>query len=88
MVLPNVSHEIAYQITERWRLSFMGSTLPLKYGNARATISCGISVYPLHGGVGNDLIALADEAMYRAKTSGRNRVVMWGGFGPDGSNVR
>lgn len=87
VVLPNVSHEIAYQITERWRLSFMGSTLPLKYGNTRATISCGISVYPLHGGIGNDLIALADEAMYRAKASGRNRVVTWDGFGSGGSNV-
>ncbi|HNK62446.1 MAG TPA: diguanylate cyclase [Anaerolineales bacterium] len=77
VVLPNVTTDIAYQITERWRLSFMGSTLPLKFGNTRATISCGISVFPEHGNSSADLIALADKAMYRAKQTGRNRVAIW-----------
>jgi len=77
VVLPNVTADIAYQVTERWRLSFMGSTLPLKFGNLRATISCGISVFPEHGNLAADLIALADKAMYRAKQTGRNRVVIW-----------
>lgn len=78
VILSNVTSEIAYQITERWRLSFMGSTLPLKYGNTHATISCGISLYPEHGSMAYELIILADKAMYQAKTAGRNQVKVWG----------
>jgi diguanylate cyclase (GGDEF)-like protein/PAS domain S-box-containing protein len=76
-ILPNVTATIAFQITERWRLFFMGSTLPLEYNSAKATISCGISEYSRHGRTSDELIALADKAMYRAKALGRNRVVVW-----------
>lgn len=77
VILPNVTAEIAFQITQRWRLFFMGSTLPLEYNKAKATISCGISEYPAHGTVGSELITLADKAMYQAKAKGRNQVVIW-----------
>ena len=76
-ILPNVTAEIAFQITQRWRLFFMGSTLSLEYNRAKATISCGISEYPTHGTVGSELITLADKAMYQAKAKGRNQVVVW-----------
>jgi diguanylate cyclase (GGDEF)-like protein/PAS domain S-box-containing protein len=77
VLLPNVTAAIAFQITQRWRRFFMGSTLSLEYNSARATISCGISEYPAHGATGNELITLADKAMYQAKANGRNRVVIW-----------
>jgi diguanylate cyclase len=76
-ILPNVTAQIAFQITQRWRLFFMGSTLPLEYDRAKATISCGISEYPTHGTVGSELITLADKAMYQAKAKGRNQIVVW-----------
>jgi len=38
------------------------------------TISVGISVYPIHGKNGRDLIKAADRALYRAKDMGKNRV--------------
>jgi diguanylate cyclase (GGDEF)-like protein len=76
-ILPNVTAAIAFQITQRWRRFFMGSTLSLEYNNARATISCGISEYPAHGATGNELITLADKAMYQAKAKGRNQVIVW-----------
>lgn len=76
-ILPNVTAEIAFQITQRWRLFFMGSTMPLGFHTAKATISCGISEYPVHGTIGSDLITLADKAMYQAKAKGRNQVVIW-----------
>jgi diguanylate cyclase (GGDEF)-like protein/PAS domain S-box-containing protein len=84
-ILPNVSAELAYQITERWRKSFLGSTLPLKYGAAMSTISSGIAVFPLHGRTGDDLISTADKAMYQAKALGRNQVVIWQGDPMEGA---
>lgn len=77
VILPNVTVEATHQITERWRTTFMGATLPLKYNNTRATISCGISAYPIHGRTANDLITFADKAMYQAKAAGRNQVTIW-----------
>ncbi|MFO8056910.1 MAG: diguanylate cyclase [bacterium] len=42
----------------------------------RVSLSLGISVYPSDGRYKEDLIELADEALYRAKQSGRNRAVL------------
>jgi diguanylate cyclase (GGDEF)-like protein/PAS domain S-box-containing protein len=77
IILPNVTAAIAFQITERWRKSFMGMTMPLGYSSIQTTISCGISVFPLDGNTGEELISNADKAMYQAKAAGRNRVVVW-----------
>jgi diguanylate cyclase (GGDEF)-like protein len=41
------------------------------------TISIGIAALPSHGRDIAALIELADVAMYKAKTAGRNRVVVW-----------
>jgi diguanylate cyclase (GGDEF)-like protein len=40
------------------------------------TLSIGISMFPDHGTSTQTLLQAADTALYRAKTSGRNRVVM------------
>jgi diguanylate cyclase (GGDEF)-like protein/PAS domain S-box-containing protein len=76
-ILPNVTDEVAFQITERWRQAFMDLVVPSEAGDIKATISCGISIYPVHGTAVSDLISLADKAMYQAKAAGRNRVVVW-----------
>jgi diguanylate cyclase (GGDEF)-like protein len=39
------------------------------------TISLGIAVYPEHGSTKDELIIAADEAMYRAKNGGRDRII-------------
>ena len=43
--------------------------------SARVTLSIGVSTYPEDGTDCETLIARADEAMYKAKADGRNRVV-------------
>lgn len=77
VVLPNIKAEKAHQIAERWRKLFMGSTMPLEYTDIKITVSCGVSEFPLHGGTSEELIATADKALYYAKQTGRNRVVIW-----------
>jgi diguanylate cyclase (GGDEF)-like protein/PAS domain S-box-containing protein len=76
-ILLNTTAEVAFQIAERWRLSFIGSTLLLDHDQPKATISSGISVFPSHGKTEKELLSMADQAMYQAKAKGRNRVVIW-----------
>jgi diguanylate cyclase (GGDEF)-like protein len=76
-VLPKVKVELAFQIAEKWRKGFLESTLLLGYGGVKATISCGIAAFPKHGATGTDLIANADQALYQAKSAGRNRSEIW-----------
>lgn len=42
----------------------------------RVTASLGVAIFPAHGATPPALIAAADAALYRAKQSGRNRVVV------------
>jgi diguanylate cyclase (GGDEF)-like protein len=42
------------------------------------TMSMGVAGYPEHGATGEALLRAADEALYRAKASGRDRVVVAG----------
>jgi diguanylate cyclase (GGDEF)-like protein len=41
------------------------------------TLSAGIAAYPAHGLTAREIIARADDALYRAKNAGRNRVEAW-----------
>ena len=77
VILPDVTAEIAFQVAERWRKSFVGLTMPVEQAEAKPTLSCGISEFPTHGNTKEELISTADKALYHAKQTGRNRVVIW-----------
>ncbi|MHB8508103.1 MAG: GGDEF domain-containing protein [Candidatus Dormibacteria bacterium] len=47
----------------------------------RVTVSAGVAVFPEDGSMANELVQHADEALYRAKDWGRDRVVMYAGAG-------
>jgi diguanylate cyclase (GGDEF)-like protein len=51
---------------------------------APPTFSSGVAAFPVHGDKAEDLLRAADTALYRAKTSGRDRLVIAadGGFDP------
>jgi diguanylate cyclase (GGDEF)-like protein len=61
---------------DRLRKSFMETASPPELGQSHTTISCGISEYPVHGNSANEMIIVADKAMYQAKAAGRNQVVV------------
>ncbi len=60
-------------IVERHKFSYE-QTQP----GGSVTISIGVSCYPEDGLAADELIQAADEALYRAKNEGRNRVVAAG----------
>jgi diguanylate cyclase (GGDEF)-like protein/PAS domain S-box-containing protein len=76
-VLPNITSETAFQIAERWRKSFRIPEALVENRKIMATISCGISSFPMNGNTDAELITNADKALYHAKATGRNRVVIW-----------
>jgi diguanylate cyclase (GGDEF)-like protein len=47
-------------------------------GEGKLTVSVGLAEYPEGGDTPEELIATADAAMYQAKSSGRNQVVVAG----------
>jgi diguanylate cyclase (GGDEF)-like protein len=67
---------ITAERAEEWRTGF--EALRTVYGeNAlQATISLGIAAYPADGVTAEAVIHAADQAMFRAKALGRNRVVL------------
>lgn len=77
VVLPNVSTEIASQIAEKWRNFFEAPGALLDNMENATTISCGVAEYPNDGSTSAEIISNADKALYIAKRTGRNRVVVW-----------
>ncbi|MEQ9547113.1 MAG: sensor domain-containing diguanylate cyclase [Marinobacter sp.] len=77
ILLPEMGVEEAYEAAERLRQRVHETSIPLDTGESvPLTISIGIAVFPQHGRSPEALCAAADKAMYRAKQSGRNCVVM------------
>ena len=77
LVMPNIGIETARQRAEE--LHQIVNSLNIPYGNFNltTTISMGVAAYPEHGKSKEELLRAADRAMYIAKNTGRNRVVVY-----------
>ena len=64
----------AVNVAERIRARVADQDL----GEGKLTVSVGLAEYPEGGDTPEELIATADAAMYQAKSSGRNQVVVAG----------
>lgn len=79
MVLPSADATTAYDVAERMRLAVAGEGFAVGGKRLPVTLSLGVAViHPNAADDWEDLVRLADEALYRAKESGRNRVEMAG----------
>lgn len=79
MCLFNTDSESAYRAAERFRnlIKAHDFSTPF-YPELRVTISVGLAVYTQEAGVTiDDLIKAADQALYRSKTEGRDRVTVF-----------
>lgn len=75
LILPYQSIEESAAIAERVRKSAELITIP--EFECRVTVSCGVASAPINAGSPDSLFVAADKALYRAKTSGRNRVCLY-----------
>lgn len=75
LILPNTGLAGALRLAEKLAAAVRTEPFALKDGEPVAvTVSIGVATYPEHGATGRQLVAAADQAMYRAKAAGKNRV--------------
>ncbi|GAE89705.1 diguanylate cyclase [Acetivibrio straminisolvens JCM 21531] len=78
-ILPTSDTKNAYEIAERIRESIAAEPMPKVNNVQLPNISCsfGVSTFPIHADNKVDLIKTADIALYKAKQSGKNRVITY-----------
>jgi len=78
VVLPDTDMEGARVVAERIRKSAQKRVIKAYDNTVRVTLSIGVAVYPADGKTVEELMDKADWALYRAKSQGRNCVVVFG----------
>ncbi|NOY99731.1 MAG: diguanylate cyclase [Chloroflexi bacterium] len=76
ILMPKVDLEVAARRAESWRQAFETAVIDYEKQQLSATFSVGVANFPLHAKNGEDLLKAADQALYRSKANGRNRVTV------------
>jgi diguanylate cyclase (GGDEF)-like protein len=71
VILPQCGREQAIEVAERLREAIASTPVP---GVGQVTASIGVATYPSGAKSKEELVEMADRAMYLAKAAGRNRV--------------
>lgn len=77
LICPDMTQESAVKRAEQLRIGVAASSIATNGGAVSITASFGVAVSPQHGSEPEELIKAADEALYRAKASGRNIVCLY-----------
>ena len=80
IIMPGTGKHTAVHILERIRKQLAETTFLYEKENLSITVTCsfGLSDFPVDSATPEGLIKKADESLYRAKKTGRNRVVIYG----------
>jgi diguanylate cyclase (GGDEF)-like protein len=76
VVLPGAPAPVAAEVAERVRRAIAGSPIAVAGGELALTLSAGVAAAPAGLVDPDPLLAAADDALYEAKRSGRDRVVV------------
>jgi diguanylate cyclase (GGDEF)-like protein len=78
VLLPGISASDAAWIAETIRSSIEVLPIHAQQGQINVTVSVGLAAVPEHARTAEELIAVADSALYQAKDAGRNQVISAG----------
>ncbi|MCW5580938.1 MAG: diguanylate cyclase [Luteimonas sp.] len=76
LMLPGTDTEGAAALAEELRIAFESMEVTVGGRSMRTTLSSGVAGFPEHPAHPQLLVRLADQALYKAKLGGRNRVVV------------
>lgn len=88
VILPHSPKEPSFQTADRVRKAVENASLIRSNPVAKITISMGVATFPEDGRDQKELLDRADQALYRAKQEGRNRVLAASRDIPVGATAR
>ena len=77
VIMPKMSVDSALERVDAWRAELQESTIACGDCRINITVSAGIAAFPMHGDTPEELLARADEMLYRSKRLGRSRITVF-----------
>jgi len=77
VLLYNCDEQYIHEVAEKIRIAFSKKLIPVGNSSINKTISIGASIFPLHTDNFWQCVKFADIALYQAKDTGRNKVVVF-----------
>lgn len=75
--MPNAPIDVAYQRAESLRDELANAFIEYEGLHLKTSFSAGVAGFPIHGSTSDTLLNAADKALYQAKNSGRNKVILY-----------
>ena len=74
ILMPGADFDVTTRRAEDWRRAFEQSRIEFEGETLSSTLSLGVSIFPQQGRTSDEVLKLADEALYLAKHKGKNQV--------------
>jgi diguanylate cyclase (GGDEF)-like protein/PAS domain S-box-containing protein len=75
--MPNAPLGVAYERAETLRNEIANAFIEYEGLHLKTSFSAGVAGFPMHGDTSDSILNTADKALYQAKNSGRNRVIIY-----------